>query len=110
MKQTINFSQFCDAFRDYDRNENFSYEGKQLLFDYLEEYGESTGEDVELDVIALCCEYNEDNWEDIANNYDIDLEDCEDEDEKIEAVKTYLEDNTFLIGCVNDEDFIYQAF
>jgi len=35
MKQTINFSQFCDAFGESYKN-SFSYEGKRALFDYLE--------------------------------------------------------------------------
>jgi len=47
--------------------------------------------------------------EDIANNYNIDLDDIEDEDDKKEAVKQYLSDNTFLVGEVND-CFIYQVF
>ena len=57
--KSIGFSQFCDAFRSYDRNENFSYKGKRALFDYLESLSEDTGEAIKLDVIALCCEYSE---------------------------------------------------
>ena len=59
MIKTINFSEFCDAFKNYDRDNNFSYDGKRALFDYLENYEEETGEKIELDIIALCCEYNE---------------------------------------------------
>jgi len=105
MKQTINLSDFRDAFRNMDRKDNFSYEGLELLFDMFEEIDEN----MELDVIAICCDYNEDNWEDIAKNYDIDLEDVEDEDEKREIVKDYLEENTYLVGAVGD-CFIYQVF
>ena len=35
MIKQITFSAFCDAFRDMDRNENFSYAGKRALFDFL---------------------------------------------------------------------------
>ncbi len=59
MKQNIGFSQFCDAFRDMGRETQFTYQGKRALFDYLESYEQDTGEEVELDVIALCCEYSE---------------------------------------------------
>ena len=59
MKQTINQSQFNDAFTNMNRESNFSYEGRNALFDYLEEYEDSTGDEIELDVIALCCEYSE---------------------------------------------------
>ena len=58
MKQTIGFGQFCDAFSDTYKN-NFSYAGKRALFDYLEEYEADAGTEVELDTVALCCEYSE---------------------------------------------------
>ena len=58
MKTTITFSTFCDSFNSL-RPDNFSYEGKRALYEYLEDYEESTGEEIELDVIALCCDYAE---------------------------------------------------
>jgi hypothetical protein len=57
------------------RGEQFSYDGLRVLFEALEEYEDDTGSEVELDVIALCCEYSEDTPEEIAQNYGIDLED-----------------------------------
>ena len=59
MVKTISFYDFERAFVDMNRANNFTYEGKKALFEYLEEYEEETGEPVELDVIALCCEYSE---------------------------------------------------
>jgi len=105
MKSTVSLSDFRDAFRDMDRKENFSYKGLELLYDMFEELDP----DWELDVIAICCDFNEDDWESIADNYDIDLEDCEDEDEKEKAVEEYLSENTFLVGKTA-AGFIYQAF
>ena len=58
MKNTINIYEFKKWFED-NRPNNFSYEGLNNLFDYLEEYEESTGEQIEFDPIALCCEYTE---------------------------------------------------
>ena len=66
---------FRDAFRRMDRVDQFSYEGAQLLFDYLESYEQDTGERIELDVIALCCDYTEDDAEAIAQSYNIDISD-----------------------------------
>jgi hypothetical protein len=69
IKQTVNFSQFCDSFGG-SYKDNFSYEGKRALFDYLEQYSEEVGEDIELDPIALCCEYTEyDNLKDLQEQY-----------------------------------------
>lgn len=84
MYQTINKTTFHDLFEIYDRKENFSYEGLNALFEYLEEYEEATGEKIELDVIALCCDYSEDKIEDVLQNYNLDsLEDLKDETQVI---------------------------
>lgn len=101
---------FCDAFFDMGRQDSFSYEAKRCLFDYLEEYEDSTGTPVELDVIALCCDYTEEHWSDIADNYSIDLSDCEDDEERIDAVRDYLEYHSFIVGEPSDGVFVYAVF
>jgi len=58
MKQSVNMYDFERAFKRFERD-NFSYDGLKALFEYLEDYEEDTGEEVELDVIALCCDYME---------------------------------------------------
>lgn len=108
MKQTVNETMFRDAFRDADRKENFSCEGLGLLFEYLEEMEADTGEEIELDVIALCCDYSEDSAEDIAVNYGIDVRGL-DEDEVTDAVRAYLEENTAVIGETSS-GFVYAIF
>jgi predicted ArsR family transcriptional regulator len=108
MKTTVSRYDFERAFADADRKENFSYEGLNALFDYLEDYEEQTGEEIELDVIALCCDYSEDNPDDIIANYSIDVEGMDD-DEKIDAVRDYLNDNTTLVGETST-GFVYLAF
>ena len=105
MRQTINKSQFRDAFSDMGRGDQFSYDALGLLYDYLEE----VDEDFELDVIAICCDFSEDSIEDIASNYSIDLGELEDEDEKKEAVIEYLNNNTSVVGETKD-GIVYQQF
>lgn len=109
MQTSVNFSDFCDAFRDMDRNDNFSYAGKRALFNYLEQYEEDTGCAVELDVIALCCEYYEQDLDGIINDYSIDVTDAEDDDEKADIVEEYLQNNTCLVARLGT-DFVYAAF
>lgn len=58
MYQRVTFSDFRQAFHNHDRGNQFSYEGLKALFDYLEEQERDTGE-MELDAIALCCDYVE---------------------------------------------------
>lgn len=100
-----NASQFRDEFHRCGRGNQFSYEALGLIFDYLED----CGSDVQLDVIAICCEYSEDHWEDIAQNYDIDIEDLTEGKAK-QAVMDYLCDNTYVIGETSSGAFIYQQF
>ena len=59
MKQIINTSEFVDAFRAHNRQDQFSYSGLCALFEYIEQIEEDTGEEMELDVIAICCDYGE---------------------------------------------------
>jgi hypothetical protein len=105
MKSTVSINSFRDAFQRFNRD-NFSYEGLDVLFTYLEELEEGMGEEIELDVIALCCDYAEGSFEDIACDYSIDLTDCEDDDEKREAVREYLDNNTQVCGDT-EAGFVY---
>ena len=109
MKQTVNKSDFHGAFRDCGRLDQFSYGARDMLFDFLEEMEQDTGEEYELNVIGLCCDFYEDDWQSIADNYSIDLSDCGDGDEREQAVIDYLQDNTMYIGQTSGS-LIYQAF
>jgi hypothetical protein len=115
---TVSQSDFHDAFHYARREENFSYEGRKALFNYLEEYEEDSGEEIELDVVALCCEFSEfDDVPDFIDNYGAlkdewleCLEDaCNDEQEAAKAFMDILQDHTLVIP-VNGETFIIQRF
>ena len=58
MKTTVNQTDFIDAFKKL-RPDNFSYDGLVALYDYLDDFEEDTDEEIELDVIAFCCDYSE---------------------------------------------------
>jgi hypothetical protein len=105
MKQTIQLHDFREAFRLFGRLDNFSREGLKLLFEYCEEIDP----DMELDVIAICCDYSEDTVEGIAKNYIIDLEGCESEQDVIEAVRDYLNHHTTIVGETAN-GFVYANF
>jgi hypothetical protein len=108
MKTTVTRYDFERAFVDANRTDQFSYEALGLLFDYFESYEEETGQEIELDVVAICCEYYESSVEEIIANYSIDVEGM-DEDEKIDAVRDYLNDNTMLVGETTT-GFVYLSF
>jgi hypothetical protein len=108
MIQTINLYDFRDAFKRYGRGEQFSYEGLGLIFDYIEEYEDSTGEQVELDVVALCCEWAEDSPEDIAIAYNLEI--GVSEENTLQTVLEYLHDETQVAGVTDSGTVVYVQF
>lgn len=99
MKKTIGQYEFTEAFRKI-RPENFSYDGLKALYEYFDNYEESTGEEIELDVIAICCDYTEyENLEEFQQSYDAD------EYQTIEDIE-----NATTVIKVDDDRFIIQQF
>lgn len=88
MKQTVYFSDFTQAFHQRGRGDQFSYDALQIIFDYMEEYEQDTGEEIELDVIGICCEITEMSVEEICDSFNIDVEEVED----------YLSSQTTVLG------------
>ena len=79
MKKTVNFNDFEKAFENMNRANQFTNTGLKALFDYLEQFEEETGQEAELDVIALCCDFTEyENIEEYNNNYDTEYKNMED--------------------------------
>ena len=75
--QTVNKSQFIDNLLA-DDYASWTYEDAGALYDYYEEYSEGTGEDVELDRVALRCEWTRaDSIDEVVEDYD-EIEDLED--------------------------------
>ena len=100
MKITINEYQFEQAFRDAGRGDNFSYAGLQALFEYLQSYEDDGGEEIELDVIALCCEFTEyEDLDEFQANYGEDYETIDD-----------IEYETIVIPIAGTDGFIIQDF
>ena len=107
MKQSVDVHDFIDAFRAYDRMDQFSYSGLKAIFDYFEQLEDDTGEEIELDVIAICCDFAEyDNAAAIAAEYDRDFDG--DEDEQEEKALNWLYENTTVIE--HDDGIIIQSF
>lgn len=98
MIQTVNFNQFSDSF-DGSCKDNFTYEGKRALFDYLEQYEEESDEKLELDPVAFCCEFTEyKNFRELKSNYP-DIKNMDD-----------LNDHTIVIPIEGTDRFIIQSF
>ena len=108
MIQTISVYDFRDAFKRCGRGDQFSYEGLELIFDYIEEYEGSTGEQVELDVIGICCEWCEQSPEDIAVAYNLEI--CVSPENTLQNVLEYLHDETQVAGVTDSGNVVYVQF
>ena len=74
MITTINENDFQQAFKSMGRDGQFSPDALQELFKYYEEYEDSTGEQIELDVIEICCDWAEYQSEyQLVNDYDMSI-------------------------------------
>ena len=58
MKTTIQLHDFTNNIQLRD---NFSYDGLVAMFDYLEDYEQSCGTDLEFDPVSLRCDFTEYN-------------------------------------------------
>lgn len=98
MKQNIGFGQFCDAFHNMGRADQFTYKAKRALYDYLEEYEESTGTEVDIDVIALCCDYSEYSTAVVcASEYSFEFDKTQSQEEQEASALEWLQAQTQVI-------------
>ncbi len=107
MKTRVTLDDFVQAFKDRGRESQFSRPALYGLFNYIEEYEESTGEEIDLDVIALCCDYTEMSFPDVVREYSIDVSECADVEDMREAVLDYLEGETQVVW--HDDDSVLFA-
>jgi hypothetical protein len=60
MIENVTQSEFIDRFKfSQDHKNNFSYSGLCALYEYFQDYEESTNEDTWFDMIGICCEFQE---------------------------------------------------
>lgn len=99
----VTFYDFIEEFKRCGREEQFTYEGKKALYNYLNDLSEDIGQPVELDIIALCCDYCEyRNLKEFNRDYSYSLGyDIED----IEEIQEYT-----TVIPVDEEGFIIQDF
>ena len=85
-------SLLMDQFSQCGRENQFSY----TALEHLIEYFDGIGEDIELDVIALCCDFSEDDLDSVLESYDL---------ESFEE----LQDNTWAI-MTDDNNVLYANY
>ena len=106
IKEEVTQSYFVKEFKEL-RPDNFSNRGLEALYLYLSELSEETGEDIELDVIALCCDYTEyDNEEELIEDYSHIIPTYTDKSNCLDLLREY----TTVIEMEDSPAIIIQAF
>ena len=115
LKITATVDHVVSLAADYGRLDNFGgRKGWRLLAEAMEELSEEMGEDVEVDIIAWCCDYSHaDTPEEVFEQYEtgIDSEEWEeaDEEERLQMICYFLQSNTSVMVC-EDDCIIWAAF
>ena len=103
MIKTITEWDFVKSFDDVNRARNFSVAGRKALFEMFEELSP----DMELDPIAVCCEFTEyGSLEEWKQDYGYEPYD---EDEDDEDALQYLRDQTLVLELANG-GLVIQAY
>jgi hypothetical protein len=109
MHQRVSFADFVDSFRAHRREGQFSYEALRALFHYLEDLEEDTGTPVELDVVGLCCDFQEATADEVIRDYNLDASGAESEHDRYMLAKEFLEDQTTVVWD-NGNRFLFHVF
>jgi hypothetical protein len=99
MKITVTESMFCEQFKRV-RPDNFSRAALEALFAHFEEMERDQGEEFELDVIAVCCDWTEyASALEAAEAYGFKADESEDEraDKSEEQAVAFLRDETAIL-------------
>ena len=96
LKVTVDESMFVSMFDEWNRSENFSIAGRRALFDWFNQFEE----EIELDIIAICCDFREyEDMEEFRADYGDGYPTLED-----------VENETSVIPIPGGESFIIQVF
>lgn len=110
--KTFDLQGFINEFCDYGRKQDFSDQALEIIFDSLNDLGEA----VEMDVLAICCEYTEQSCADILefNSKWVNIDDDMNDEELVAAAREYLNDHTCILGeyvAYNGETiFVFASF
>ena len=120
MKKTVYKDEFI---RDMTTGNGFSRQGAGILFDFLETLEEDTGIELEYDVVAFRCDFEEMTLSDIIDGGYVTLDSEEarrmiargEKEEAEDYITEFLNENTLLCGAYYDNEekeivFIFQSF
>lgn len=112
MKTTVYLDDFIRAFDEREQYaNNFTRSGLIRLFEGLEEFEEDTGEEMELDVIAICCDFAEMTMSEIIDAYGYMMDESRlSDDDAMSYVTDWLNNQTWVLGDTNNNTYVFRQF
>ena len=111
--QTVNANELQTIAKAYGREDSFTYDAWCAIGEYLENLSDDIDQNIEIDIIAICCEFEEhSSVQEVFDAYEqINPEGWEDMDdeEKLEAIEEFLQENTQVV-CCEDDCIIFGCF
>jgi hypothetical protein len=102
MYESVNLNGFVNAFNKI-RPDHFTPEALDLIYEFITTYEDDTNMEIELDVIAICCDFCEMTQTEVVEAYLI--------PEPFEnSIIRFLEDRTLLLGVTSSNTFVFQSF
>ena len=111
MYRTVNKWDFVSAFKTSEsRREQFTHEALFALFEYYEELEADTGEPIEFDIVAICCEWDEVTTKQLIDYYGfgVEREEGELDGAYLESLVEWLRDRTTVIEL--SDTYLVQIF
>ena len=103
--------QLQQLFREYGRENYFSPEGFDALFDYLDEYSNEMSEPFKVDVIGICGDFTEyESYRELYNDYSYSYNEESKSfnelvtDNELDDFKEWVSDNTLVIEVTDYKD------
>lgn len=102
----------------YGRLSQFGYNGWRMLAEAIDQLSDDIGEDIEVDILAWCCDYShaanaDEAFEELQHYYVLDIDGADwekmDDEEKLEAVEEFLLEYTTVMVC-DDKCIIWATF
>lgn len=106
IKTELSFYDFRAALKA-DEYASWSNDAISALFDYYEQLSEDIGQDIELDTVAIRCEWSEYSVEDLAENYG-NLK--EDDETALDFAKRVADEFTTVIWLDKETNLLVQEF
>jgi hypothetical protein len=101
MINTIKANEFINGIMSIRPN-SFTADALSQMFDWFEQYEHDTGEQVEFDPIAICCDFSQSTLEEVNSYYSKEFT-------SLGSCIEWLNDNTMVIATSGDW-VVYQQF